>query len=530
MANSAGNTATGSGEFYYPGPVAMAYERDFSHRKVFLDGPTGGGKTFSSARKCLNATLVQKPSTKDGVRRAKIVVVCPSYQIMEDTVVSSFKKVHNVTGKGWSWDGSPRRQQTATFKGQFQNGIKAQMRVDFRAVTDLDYDTFFRGLECTAFWTPEADTVLNREIMGYFANRYGREYLDHVPDGEKLSWYGLFGDSNVPFVDTYFHELFYLKLDEDEQARMSLGGMKCWHQPAGYDPDQADGWNRDAQGNIIAENYRMLSRQSDKYYLEKAHDMDDEKMAKRLLSCKPMPQRFGLPVHDAFDAEFHLAALPLRPRRDKRVIIGIDGTGLCPAAVFFQREDWGQWRAIKEFAPLTHEYDSVDFGQNIRRILEEDFDGAPGGVIGCYDPANDRRAQGDKRFFEWQIIQRAAGMIPMLKAPSNEHKVRKTALDRPLKSPGMRRDGRNEAMLLISRQGCPNFIRGLAGGYAYKKRKEEVSEEVDKKNPLTNVVEAGQYALLTIEGIDGVGRKFSVHGENRPAQSAVQVTRKQRAA
>lgn len=504
----------------------MAYERDFRHRKVFLDGPTGGGKTFSSARKCLNATLVQKPSAKDSIRRAKIVVVCPTYQVMEDTVVASFKKVHNTTGHGWSWEGSPRRQQQALFKGQFANGLKAEMLVWFRAVSDLDYEEFFRGLECTAFWTPEADTVLNREIMGYFANRFGREYLNHVPEGQQLSWYGLFGDSNVPFVDTYFHELFYLKLDEAELERVSSGGMKCYHQPAGYDAEQADGWNRDGEGNIIAENYRMLMRQSTTYYLEKARDMGDEKMVKRLLGCRPMPQRFGLPVHEAFDAEYHLTSYRLEPKRDRRVLVGIDGTGLCPAAVFYQREDWGQWRAIKEFAPLTHEYDSVDFGHNIKRILEEDFYGAPGGVIGCFDPANGRRSQSDKRFFEWQIIQRAAGGIPMIQAPSNDHNARKTALDRLLKEPPVRRDGRFEPMYLISRQGCPNLVRALAGGYAYKKRGDAVSEEVDKKNPLTNVAEAAQYAPLTIEGIDGVGRKFTAHGT---PPKAPEVIRKQRA-
>lgn len=520
-----GAAGKGSGGIYYAGPQARAYELDFSHRKVFLDGPTGGGKTFASARKCLNATLIQHPSTIDGYRRAKIVVVCPSYQIMEDTVVASFKKAHRTEGKGRKWEGSPRRQQTFKLKTEFQDGKKGEMRVDFRAVTDLDYEQFFRGLECTAFWTPEADTVLNREIMGYFANRYGREYLNEVPPGLRLRWYGMFGDSNVPFTDTFFHELFYLKLNAKEIEEMSLGGLKCYHQPPGYDPTQPDGWYRNAAGEIAAENHIMLMRQSHQYYLEKAADMKDEKMVARLLSCRPMPPRFGMPVHDSFNAEFHCTSFKLTPDPNKKVFIGLDGTGLCPAAIFYQRTFEGQWRAIKEFAPLTHEYDSVDFGRHIKRILEEDFGGARGGVLGCFDPASMKRAQHDKRMQEWQIIKNAAGGIPMMPAPTNDHKPRRDALDRLLKEP-LWINGRAEPRLLISREGCPNFIRGLSGQYAYKKRGDAVSEEVDKKNPFTNVVEAGQYAPLTVEGIDGRGG--SATARSGEASRPVQVERKQR--
>ncbi len=520
--------------YYYAGPQAMAYELDFSHREIDLDGPTGGGKTFASARKCLNATLKQKPSTIDGVRRAKIVVVCPSYQIMEDTVVASFKKVHRTEGRGCNWQGSPRRQQTFDFKGALSNGAKIDMKVDFRAVTDLDYDTFFRGLECTGFWTPEADTVLNREIRGYFANRFGREYLQHVADGEQLAWFGRFGDSNVPFIGTYFHDLHYLKLDRKEQEDLiRSGGAICYHQPPGYDPESPDGWPRDPSAiseanptGITAENWFMLMRKDPEAYKTQARDMEDEAMVRRLLMCQPMPQRFGLPVHDAFDANYHCTSMRLTPERDKRVIVGIDGTGLCPAAVFYQRLFNGQWRAFKEFAPLTHQYDSVDFGHHIKRILEDDFGGAPGGVIGCFDPASLKRAQHDKRFEEWQIIQRAAG-IPMIPAPTNEHNARKTALDRLLKDEPRVIGSKREPTLLISRDGCPNFIRGLAGGYSYKKRKDKLSPEIDKDNPLTNVVEAGQYAPLTIEGIDGKGGMFSAHGNSAP-RGPVQVTRKQR--
>lgn len=523
----------GEGKFYYPGPVARAYETDFSQRKTFIAGPTGGGKTFSSSRKCLNATLNQTPSVKDQIRRAKIVVICPSYVIMENTVVPSFKKVVATEGKGRAWDGSKGRPQEFTLKGRLPDGSGMDMLMWWRAVGDLDYDEFFRGLECTFFWLPETDTSLSREMMGYMANRWGREYLEHVAPGKGLSCYGVIGDSNTPFVGTYFHEMGYLGLRNDEliQAegrpgeRAADGGVKLYKQPPGFDPNSPDGWPRDAAGNILAENWKMLMKRSPSYYLEAANDMVDPAMVKRLLQCIPTSPRFGLPVHEAFDPDFHCTHLRLTPDPDKKVFVGIDGTGLCPAAVFYQRTIHGQWRAIREFAPMTHDYDSVDFGHAIKAILMEDFGGARGGVLGCYDPASSKRSQADKRFQEWQIIQRAAG-IPMMPAPTNDHNARKTSMDRLLKASD-RIEGRSVPRLLVSRSGCPNLIRALSGGYSYKKRGDSITPEVDKKNPLTNVAEAAQYAPLTIEGIDGRGgMSFSAQGDRDGRRvGEVQVTR-----
>ena len=519
----------GEGQFYYPGPIARAYETDFRKRKTFIAGPTGGGKTFSSSRKCVNATLNQTPSIKDHVRRAKIVVLCPTYTIMENTVVPSFKKVIPTEGKGRNWEGSKARPQEFTLKGKLNDGSYMDMLMWWRAVGDLDYDEFFRGLENTFFWLPETDTSLTREMMGYMANRWGREYLEHVAPGASLNCYGVFGDSNTPFVGTYFHEMGYLQLLNDEviQAegqpgeKAGDGGIQLYKQHAGFDPNAADGWPRDAAGNILAENWKMLMKRSRTYYLEAANDMVDKAMVKRLLQCIPTSQRFGLPVHEDFDPDYHCTHMRLKPDPDRKVFIGIDGTGLCPAAVFYQRTFTGQWRAIKEFAPLTHNYDSVDFGQAIKRILQEDFNGAPGGVLGCYDPASSKRSQANKQFEEWQIIQRASG-IPMMPAPSNDHNARKTALNRLLLG-GDRIDGQNVPKYLISRAGCPNLIRALSGGYSYKKRGDEVTPVVEKHNPLTNVAEAAQYAPYLIEGIDGRGGMPADQDRRKPKD--VEVTR-----
>lgn len=499
--------ASGDNAYYYAGPVARAYENDFRHKLAFIAGPTGGGKTFASLRKYQKTALVQHPSAIDGIRRAKIGCLGPSYPVLHRTVIQSYKRLY-PEGKGSKYEGSNNRQLSHHYKGVHRD-FPFELEVEFIAIQDLDYDEIFRGTEFTAFHFPEADTAQAMDAISYAQNRVGRAYLEHVPDGMQLAYQGVYGDSNTPVIGSWFHELFYLGLEDEKSKEISKSRI-LYKQPAGYDPDAADGWGAGA------ENRRMLERSSKTYYRDKAEEMavngDGEAKVKRLLRCIPTSDMFGQPVHVSFNADVHCTSMLLRPDPGARVVIGVD-VGLTPGAVFMQKTLTGQWRAFYEIAPTTGAMDAQELGGRIKYVLEEMFGGAPGGAVIFADPAGNNRSQIDKKLTAIKVVAQASG-VPVLPAPSNDPMVRITAGERVLKRAWSDTDGRIQRGMVISRTGCPMLVRALGGGYGYKKRHGEVKPEIDK-GKLSHIAEAWQYGLLGAEGVEGLGGRFAVSGSSK---------------
>ena len=273
--------------------MARAYELSQKALTV-IEGPTGGGKTQASARKCQRVALWQHPSPRRnlrkveyrgktqwvGERRAKITVVAPTYPLLWDTAIPSYQKVFDTRWKcgdgSGGWRGANGRMADHIFEVATPDGGILHIETEFRAINDDDVEDFMKGRETTAFWLPELTTHPAENLLSKALNRTGRypEPDDRWDPDEaaSLGWpkayEGVFGDTNSPVIGSWFHDRFYVR-------RENADGY--YRQPPGLLEDGTQNQN--------AENLHNLRKISRSYYTDKAAQMDEYDVA-RLLMCK----------------------------------------------------------------------------------------------------------------------------------------------------------------------------------------------------------------------------------------------------
>lgn len=471
------------------GDVAYAYEQSRARVAVIL-GPVGGGKTIASSKKVIRVARWQDASPIDCIRRARIVVLARTYVDIWDKVLPSYKKTYPeaIFGK---IDGTKNRQADHIYDIREPGLGQLHVEVMFRAVQDIDLEDFVRGMECTAWWLTEMDT-LPQAIVELAAQRVGRyPEPDHRPapgpgqTERQLAYRGVFGDANVPDIDAWFYEQFWL----------SANRPKHWHlflQPAGVLQQGAR-----FVANPAAENLQNLLKIDPNWYPEQARDMKRWQIL-RFLMCKPGYSRHAQPVHEDFEEIDHVAAAPLEVDPYKPVIIGADGGAntLMPAACFMQNPQPLNWRALAEFAP--QERTSVEeFAQQILRILNTRVKRSAGAVI-IGDPAmaQGMAAGGDGGGMTimsyGQKLERLTG-ITVIMAPNNKPADRRGALAKVLKlRGGFVTDPRNTFL-----------IRSLAGGFRYPKKSADKGELIPEKNKHSHIAEGCEYGVMGGEGMDG---------------------------
>lgn len=458
-------------EFQFAGPVAHAFE--FSQSPVAaIVGPTGGGKSTAAARRILRVAQWQDRSPRDGLRKARICVVCPTYRRAWDQVIPSyFKEIDRSWGKVTGAKGDPLDH---SFQIGFPDGTKGAIQVMFRAVGDTDLEEFYRGLEVTAFWYPEADTHATEDILSLGANRAGRypepDDRPEKPESEAAAYAGVWCDANAPEVDTWFHERFYLR---------KRAGDAVFIQPSGFSPNR--------------ENWANLRKINARYYEEMAAKLDPWAV-KRLIENKPGYSRHGQPVHEHFDGVRMVAAQAIEAAADNLLVIGADcGNTLVPAATFLQRV-YTQVRALSEVCP-DGQMDLVEFAQAIRRQRETTYRHVKEAVL-VVDPSARAASAINRQLNFAQILQQHTEIEVML-APSNDPLVRRSALDQALKRNGPP----GEPGFLVDPR-CIGLIKALAGAYCFARKGQSLSLTPAKIHPHADIAESAQYGVL---GMDGLG-------------------------
>ncbi|WP_312782020.1 hypothetical protein [Brevundimonas sp.] len=470
------------------GPVAGAYG-DGRGPIVVCVGPTGGGKTTESARRTVRIALWQHPSPRDGIRKARIVVLAPTYRKLWDQVIPSYKKVITWWKPGWKGGTGEPAEHIYDFEYRDPltgNAFKCHVEVLFRAPGDGDLEEFFRGLEATAFWFPEMDTHETEDMLSLASNRVGRyPEPDDRPDDPNLptAYAGIYGDANAPRIGSWFHTRFFLKRRPSDSLYL---------QPPGFDEGSPDGFHPQAENQV---NLRKISRT---YYRDRAATHEEHDV-ERLLKNRPGYSRHGKPVHPLFNALTMASAEGFEPDPHLPVVIGMDAGSntLRHAAVFLQRTWGGQTRCLGEFAP-DEQTDIVEASAAIKAIAETRFAACSSFEI-VVDPAA-RGQSAAKRGISWvQMIQQMTG-FPVRPAPSNDPSLRRGAVDQLLKkqaAPGV-------PAFMISAPHCPKYMAAMSGEYRFKRSGDKVSEIPDK-GPASHVAEAGHYGAMGLNGCGPLG-------------------------
>ncbi|WP_298161123.1 hypothetical protein [Brevundimonas sp.] len=471
------------------GDVANAYEQSRARVAVIL-GPVGGGKTISSSKKCIRVARMQEPSPRDGIRRARIVVLARTYGDIWDKVLPSYRKTYPASMFG-EIKGSQNRQADHVYDIREPGKGILHVEVLFRAVQDIDLEDFVRGMECTAWWLTEMDT-LPQAIVELAAQRVGRyPEPDDRPEPEEgqterpLAYAGVFGDANVPDIDDWFYNQFWLAANRPSHWHLFL-------QPSAILPGGPP-WLQ----NPNAENLQNLRKADPNWYATQARDMQAWQI-RRFLQCKPGYSRHATPVHELFDEVRHVAAGRIQIDPYKPMIIGADGGGgtLHPSAAFMQNPRPMQWRVNAEFAP--QERCSVEeFAHNILRVMNTQVKRSAGAII-LGDPAMAQGMTfgGGGGGFSIQTygqkLQALTGIEVQL-APSNKPAERRGALAKVLKEhDGFSCDPR-----------VTYLIRALAGGFRYRKRAGDKVLLEPEKNMHSHIAEGCEYGVLGGEGMTG---------------------------
>jgi hypothetical protein len=473
----------------YAGPVARAYELSLAPVAVII-GPTGGGKSQASARRIIRVALNQYPSPRDGIRKARIVVVCPTYRRAWDTVIPSYLKVWPETlGKLKGGKGDPADHIIDIPYGEH----RLHLEIMFRAVRDESLEDFVRGLETTAWWFPEMDTMPAEDLLSLASNRVGRypepDDRPDLPEGSRPAYAGVWGDANAPVIGGWFHERFYLQREAHKATDV------VFRQPAGMLADRSI--------NPRAENLQNLRKIRPDYYPNLASTMADYDVG-RLLMCKPGWSRHGKPVHEHFDDATMIAphALIYDPRLP--LLIGADaGPTLKPAALFAQRSFTGEIRILAEINPRTHNTDLMEFGAEIRRMKDVLFPLCKEAVIFA-DPAMWTRSALNGQMTYAQLLSGQTGM-EVRPAPTQDPGRRRTAVDQVMK--------RKVGMTYLVDPGCTGLIEAWSGGYRFKKVGNVYSPLPDKQNGHSDIADAAQYLTLGIEGEGGQGGFIPPHAD-----------------
>lgn len=490
----------------FAGPVARRFEFDRSPI-TFIVGPTGGGKTIAAARRCLRTALWQHASPRDGWRRARIYVVCPTYRIAWDSVIPSYlktfpkdtdPKTHGNAIKA-TWKGAQGDPAThvVQFPGKGPDGLgPVEMEVRFRAVQDVDLDEFFRGKECTAFWLPEFDTHEQKAILSYCVNRVGRypEPEDRPETSETVAYAGVWGDANTPTIGSWFQQDFYTAPPP---------GVMVHKQPPGYDPDSPDGFH------AKAENAANLRRIRPDYYRNMAAGMEEHDV-RRLLQCKLTYGRMGKPVHPAFDETVHVGPADMEPDPEAVVVIGID-VDFHGAAQFGQRGMFGSWRVFAEVVAADApdgEMDVIEFADAIKAVMKQVFPRCKRAII-VMDPAGKARSTTNRRISWGSELQSRTG-ITVVPAATNDPGMRRSAMARPLK--------RKSGILWHPR--CRWSITAMNGGFHYPQKGGQTSRSA-KKNEYSAIGEAGEYMVMGGEGVEDRAGLIPHMGLSDPAASNV---------
>ncbi|WP_332772949.1 hypothetical protein [Phenylobacterium sp.] len=474
------------------GPVAWAYGHSQAKVAVCV-GPTGGGKSTESFRRIIRIAQWQHPSPRDGIRKARICVVAPTYRKIWDQVLPSYKKVIDPNW-GDGLKGGKGDPADHHFDFEMQGVGRCHVEVMFRAVGETDLEEFYRGLEVTAFHYPEMDTHESGDILSLGSNRAGRyPEPDDRPDSElgyPEAYNGVYGDANAPTIGHWFHKRFYLE---------RRAGDRLFEQPPGYDPQSPDGFHPKA------ENVANLKKISRTYYTGKAAE-HEEWDVKRLLENKPGYSRHGKPVHPRFSSELMMAHQTLEPDRGAELVIGVDAGSntLMHAGVFLQRTWGGQTRLLAEVVP-DGQSDIVEFGKELRRVFDTQFKvkGVERARI-VVDPA----AAGQtamRRGLTWAQVLQGVCEIEVQLAPSQDPAVRRTALDTVLKWQA----GPGEPGFVVD-PSCQKIVEALAGGYRFARKGDKISPTPDK-NHHSHPAEALQYGVLGLAGMGEVAGGF-IHG------------------
>ena len=410
-----------------------------------LMGPVGSGKSVTCSFEIIRRASMQKPDAT-GKRRTRAAVVRETARQLQDTVIKTFLD--------WFPPGVCGRYMRTTKTYFFEVG-DVECEIMFRALDDADDVANLNSLELSFAWFNECRDI-HPDIVDAMSKRIGR--FPSSKDGGP-TWYGMWGDTNPPTMDTWWYYQME-QIDPKDGVGTNDNGWDVFKQPSGR--------------SAFAENIENLP---DQYYDTQGRS---EEYIRVFIDGDYGLSSAGQPVYKYFRPDYHMGKGSLRPISNgvRPIVVGMD-LGLTPAAIIGQQDPRGRVLVYDE---------AVSFDMGVQRfvrtilkpLLYERFSGIP--VIIVVDPAGVQRAQTDER--SAVDIIKAEG-LRVIAAKTNNVSARLSSVDDFL----MRQVDGDSAFVVDPR--CSQLKAAMMGGYRFHKKNGTID-----KNKHSHVAEALQYLSL----------------------------------
>jgi hypothetical protein len=459
-----------------PGPVAEAFIRA-PERVPFIMGPVGSGKTTAALFRCLRYSA-SIPRCKDGVIRAKGAIVRSDYRTLYGTTLPSWHSWFPPTYPGSKFIGGADRPATHEIAFTTPRGQRMEIIIEFKALGDKRIEDIMRGWEGTWALMEEAD-LMSEDALDFLFQRSNRYPRRELLEGEASLKRCVMGSLNPPGSPDHWIVRRFIQRKKADGSD-NTGDEKLYVQPSGLSPQ--------------AENIPNLA---DGFYEELAANSPDYHV-QRFVHGKVGWDRSGMPVYPEFDPRQHVAPVKLKPTPGVPIFLGLDCSGLHPAAVIVQRGASLQIRVLEEF--YFDRMGPTRFTEMLVAGLQERYRDCPL-ERGFYDPSNDYGADKEGGEQSWiDILMRALGR-PLNPAPTNEVPLRVECVRNLLMQPI------GEARGLLVSPGCTMLIDGFMARYRYKLNPDGTIQNRanprPEKNAWANPQDALQYVCLGLIGRAG---------------------------
>lgn len=440
-----------------PGPVAAAYMRDRSQVSL-IEGPVGSGKTVATIMKGFTVSRQQKAHL--GVRYSRGVFIRNTYPELKSTVIKSFQDWFPESIAPIRWDAPI----TAKINQSLDDGTRLECEIYFLSFDRPDDIGKLKGLEITWAALSEANE-LTKTALDMVTGRVGR-YPSQRLGGP--SWYGVFGDTNMPDDDHYLYRLF-----EKEKPK----GYTLFRQPGGL--TEKDGQYVD---NPLAENIQNLPGGYEYYHRQLGGK--SKEWIKVFVLANYGTISDGKPIYPEWNDEIHCKEAS--PYPGLPLLLGFD-YGLTPACAICQISPRGQLLVLGEL--FAKDMGIRQFARDVvRPHLALTYNGYT--FQACGDPAGVARKDTDEKTCFMELAEEGIACVP---ASTNSFVGRREAVAKYLTRMV---DGKPCFMVDPS---CDMIRRGFNGRYQYKRLQvvgEERYRDVPDKNDFSHLHDALQYAAL----------------------------------
>jgi hypothetical protein len=447
---------------YTPTPTGARFMQSDAPVRMML-GPVGSGKSVVCCMEVFRR-CAEMPKSSDGFRRSRWVIV--------RNTADQLKKTTLKTWTTWFPDGIAGYWKESERTYYLEVGdIRAEIL--FLPLDTPDDQRRLLSLECTGVFINEAREVHPELIIAARSRmpRYPSKAMlpvDPVTGMKPEYWSGLILDTNPPSEDSWLYEQFETK---------QPAGWEIYKQPSGLSPE--------------AENRENLG----KTYYEDMSEGATEDFVRVHVHGEYGRSLIGRPVYEkTFHKEFHVAAEPLRhiDSPSYPIVIGMD-FGRTPAAVFLQKNARGQILCLDSLYVENIGLEKF-LRDYVKPLLYERFPGCTTVVIG--DPAGWARSQLNE--FSVADVFRDEGMTAK-RASTNSPEARIKAVEHQLSV----NIGGKPGLLIDPR--CKHLIKGLYGGYKYKRKQNGSYDALPDKDEHSHDNDAFQYGVL---GIDSAGTEM----------------------